>query len=87
MNASDYIRRCRAEDRIYDDANGHSDCPGCSDHGPARGTPVAEHFPDGVRELDAFPLVRCCDLRSVWPEGGGFGVASPPFDGEGEASK
>ncbi|KAL1586718.1 hypothetical protein WHR41_04554 [Cladosporium halotolerans] len=65
MNASDYIRRYRAEDEIYDDANDHSDGPGCSNHGPALGNPVAEHFPDEVRELDAFPLVRCCDLDSV----------------------
>lgn len=86
MNASDYIRRCRV-DEIYDDANGDSDGLGCSDHGPARGIPVAEYFPDEVRELDAFPLVRCWDLGSVWPQGGGFGAVSLPFDGEGKASK
>lgn len=87
MNASDYIHRYRAEDEIYDDATDRSDGPGCSDHRPALGNPVAEHFPDEVRELHAFPLVRCCDLDSVWPQGGGFGVASPPFDDEGEVSK
>lgn len=87
MNASDYIRRYRAEEEEEMSAGASEDDPGCSGGMPARGSPVVEHFQDEVRKLDAFPLIPRCDVDSVWPQCGGFGDASPPFDGEGEASE